>query len=146
MRRPAACHLCRTKTTRPSHPDTCTAALADTGKGRIVLPTDQEARDPGPPGERPPSSSMRPENSLCDRGHHGRTAQVGVARRLPGRHGGTTIGTPRPGSRPLLLRVAFDDQLQPRLDLEVVLKDIALVVESEEVVLRCADLDEFRHS
>src|SRR5712691_12949740 len=73
-----------------------------------------------------------------------RTAELGGASRLPGWRGGAPIGTPR--SRPLLLRVALDDQLHPRLDLEVVLKDIAPVVESEQIVLRCADLDELGHS
>jgi hypothetical protein len=52
---------------------------------------------------------------------------------------------PRPARRNPLLRFTIGDQLDPRLDVEVILIDIPFRVEREEVVLRRANLDEFRH-
>lgn len=51
-----------------------------------------------------------------------------------------------PTSRSLVLCFTSADQPYPRLNVEVILIDLALLVECEEVVLRCTNLDELRHS
>src|SRR6266851_2025442 len=49
------------------------------------------------------------------------------------------------GQPPAIFQFPSGSQLYPRLNVEVILMDNALLIECEDIVLRCADLDELRH-